>query len=73
MLVSITPLSILSDKTLLNLTASTFLPGNKSSANNLKELPRLTRPPINPLANGKKEAVDTFLICVIGEKIVLPI
>ena len=73
MFVSITPRSILLLKTLAKEAAETFLPGNKSSANNLKESPRLTLPPINPLAKAKKDAVDTFLICVIGEKTVLPI
>ena len=38
MFVSITPLSIFLPKTLAtSLAAETFLPGNKSSANNLKD------------------------------------
>ena len=67
------PLWILSDNISAILAAETFLPGNKSSASNLNEAPKLVLPPIKPLAKAKKEAVDTFLICVIVENTVLPI
>ena len=70
---SIIPLWILSDNISAILAAETVLPGNRSSANNLNDAPKLVLPPIKPLAKAKKDAVDTFLICVIGEKTVLPI
>ena len=70
---STTPLAILSSIFLATSAAEIYLPGKISSAINLNESVRLTLPPINPLANAKNEAVDTFLTWVIGENTVLPI